>query len=167
MAERRAFEEIYRIFEPSIHRFCISQVRDVQLADDITGDVFISAFRAYRRSRTEPDNIQAWLFQIARNKITDHRRRHMVWQRVWGTLRGRATVSADIESVAAVREDLRDVLVAMVELSARDQLLIGLRHAAELSFAEIAAPLNISERSASTGTYRALARLRHKLGRDL
>jgi RNA polymerase sigma-70 factor (ECF subfamily) len=68
-----------------------------------------------------------------------------------------------VETVAALRAELRDVLQAVGRLGGRDRELLGLRVAAGLSYAEIAATVGTTEQAARTATHRALVRVRAAL----
>src|ERR1700694_5395400 len=71
-----AFDEVYRRYADAVYRFCLSQLGDASLAEDIAADTFASAFAAYDRVRPEPGGLRPWLFRIARNAALDQHRRH-------------------------------------------------------------------------------------------
>jgi DNA-directed RNA polymerase specialized sigma24 family protein len=43
------FEDVYRSHAGSVHRFCVSQVYDQAVAEDLTHETFVRAFVAYDR----------------------------------------------------------------------------------------------------------------------
>src|SRR5215469_893871 len=91
IAEVRAlvpFEEVYRCHAGSVHRFCLSQVCDQAVAEDLTHETFVRAFVAYERVRPDLDAARAWLLAIARNLCTDHHRRRGRWRRLRARRRG-------------------------------------------------------------------------------
>ncbi|MBX2815053.1 MAG: sigma-70 family RNA polymerase sigma factor [Saprospiraceae bacterium] len=49
-------------------------IRDVQLAEDIVSETFVSAMKSWSHGGV-PDAPKAWLRRVARNKLTDHYRR--------------------------------------------------------------------------------------------
>ena len=69
------FDEVYRDHADAIYRFCVSQLRDQDVAEDVAGDVFAAAFGAYGRVRPSPAGVRTWLFRIARNAVIDQYRR--------------------------------------------------------------------------------------------
>lgn len=69
-----AFAEIVRALQPDVWRFCMSMVRDPSLADDLTQDAFLKAFRFMHRYRGTA-RFTTWLFSIARNCVLDEVRR--------------------------------------------------------------------------------------------
>jgi RNA polymerase sigma-70 factor, ECF subfamily len=129
--------------------------------------VFVSALAAYERTRPDAADVQRWLLRIARNEIIDRdrrrRRRSLLLARFFS---GGSDVdhTADVEAAVVLRDELRRVLDVMKRLSARDRLLVGLRLAADLPYAEIGEVLGMSEHTATVATRRALHRLRTLLG---
>jgi DNA-directed RNA polymerase specialized sigma24 family protein len=62
-----------------------------------------------------------------------------------------------------VRGDLGSVCAAIESLNERDRQLVGLRVAAGLSYAEVAAVVNMREGAARMATHRALEHVRATL----
>jgi RNA polymerase sigma-70 factor, ECF subfamily len=162
-----AFEQVYRAHAAAVYRFCLSQVRNPADAEDVAAEVFVSALGAYTRAAPAAQDVLAWLLRIARNEIIDrarrHRRRSLLLARFFGGA-SEEDPRADVESAAVVGDELRRVLQVIKRLSPRDQTLVGLRLASELSYAEIGAVLGLSEHAATVATRRALQRLRDRLG---
>jgi len=162
------FERVYREHSARVYRYCLSQVGNVSDAEDLAAEVFAAAFANYQNARFAEGIVLPWLLRIARNEVIDHRRRHhrrgALLVRMFG---GESDLdrSADVEGEVVLRDELRQALAAMAQLSERDQTLIGLRVAAGLPYAEIGAVVGISEHAATVATKRALQRLRGRLVR--
>ena len=76
-----AFECVLKAWEDhqsELRLYLIGRLPDPAMADDFLQDVF---FRAMRAGRTfcELDNPRAWLFQVARNALTDSFRLNKQW----------------------------------------------------------------------------------------
>ncbi|MFI7129940.1 RNA polymerase sigma factor [Nonomuraea sp. NPDC050153] len=158
-----SFEIVYRTHAARIYRFCLSQMGNPSEAEDVAADVFVSAFAAYERTRPAPEAVAAWLTAIARNAVVDHNRRRDRWSLLWTrflSVRSEADANADVEAAVLLRDDLRLVLAASARLRERDRLLVGLRIAANLSYAEVGGIMGLSEHAATVATRRALSRLR-------
>lgn len=69
-----AFETLVRSYQADVWRLTYQLVRDRSLADDITQDAFLRAFRFLPRFRGEA-KFSTWLFTIARNCARDELRR--------------------------------------------------------------------------------------------
>ncbi len=160
-----AFEAIYRYNADAVYRFCLSQLRDAALAEDVAAEVFASAWAAYPGSNLDgPVAARAWVFRIARNATIDQYRRGASRRSMLARLRVRDGGTATVESTAAVRADLNAVLAALAHLSKRERTLVGLRVAAGLEFAELAAVMRMNESAAKMATHRALAKVRARVG---
>ena len=68
-----AFNRLVAIHQNAVYGFAMSLTRQHALADDVTQETFISAFRSISKMRG--GNFRAWLLRIARNKAYDHFRR--------------------------------------------------------------------------------------------
>ncbi len=68
-----AFNRLVAIHQDAVYGFGMSLTRQHSLADDVTQETFISAFRSISKMRG--DNVRGWLLRIARNKAYDYFRR--------------------------------------------------------------------------------------------
>ncbi len=67
------FELAYRTHYAGVHRFVFRLVNDSALADELTQDTFLKAYRAWEGFRGEA-SVRTWLFRIARNTSLDQLR---------------------------------------------------------------------------------------------
>jgi len=72
--ELGAFEEIVRTYQADVYRFAWHLTRDRTLAEDVTQDAFLRAFRFFGTYRGD-SRFSSWLFRIARNCAMDAMRR--------------------------------------------------------------------------------------------
>ena len=159
------FEEVYLLYSDRVYRFCVSLLRDSSDAEDVTANTFMAAYAAYSRVRPPSTELKPWLFRIARNASIDQLRRRARAGRLLDVLRLSRPARHEAESVAVIRDELREVVTAIATLRRRERELVGMRVAGELSYAEIGAVLGISEQAAKSATRRALARLGDRLKR--
>ncbi|MDQ2961438.1 MAG: sigma-70 family RNA polymerase sigma factor [Candidatus Dormibacteraeota bacterium] len=157
------FDEVYRDHADAVFRFCASQLRNLAVAEDVTADVFASAFAAYPGARPDPDGVRPWLFRIARNAVIDQYRRDGRRRTLLVRLGRDRDYSSSVETDAERRGAIEAIVAALQMLGERDRQLVGLRTAAGLSFAEVGAVLGMKEQSAKVATHRALAKLRARL----
>jgi RNA polymerase sigma-70 factor (ECF subfamily) len=162
-----SFEQVYREHASCVYRFCLSLVRDPGEAEDVAAEVFVSALASYERTQPDAADVRSWLLRIARNEVIDRdrrrKRRSLLLARFFS---GGSEVDPDtnVEAQVVLRDELRGVLDVIGRLSSRDRQLVGLRLAADLPYAEIAAVLGMSEHAVTVATRRALQRLRNHLG---
>jgi RNA polymerase sigma-70 factor, ECF subfamily len=164
-SDSAVFENLYSEHAAAVHGFCLSQVGERSLAEDLTHETFARAYAAYDRVHPEAGWTRSWLVAIARNLSRDHHRARGRWRRLTEQLETAGRPPQTVEEIAEVRAELRLVVSAMGELGVRDREVIGLRVAAGLSYREIGALLGQSEDVAKVATFRALARLRKRLRR--
>ena len=113
-----AFEELVRIYQADIWRLCFHLLGSHSLADDVTQDAFIRAYRFLPRYRGD-SKFSTWLFSIARNCALDELRRAGRRRRVEDALESQPrpkpaepTLAIEVrEAVAALDLDLREPLV--------------------------------------------------------
>ena len=65
-----AFEDLVRQYQADVWRFAYHFTRDRTLADDVTQEAFLRAFRFLRGFRGD-SKFSSWLFRIARNCAMD------------------------------------------------------------------------------------------------
>ena len=133
-------------------------VRDRALAEDIVQEALLRLWRA----KGVPENAEGfrnWLYRTAGNLAIDALRR----RRVETTLR--FWVEPPPDPFAEVESRLGDPALARAlgHLSARERRCLYLVHVADLSHAEAAAAMQVSEGNARVILHRALGKLRRQL----
>jgi RNA polymerase sigma-70 factor (ECF subfamily) len=154
------FDEVYRDHADAVYRFCVSQLRDPETAEDVTGDVFAAAFAAYGRVRPDSAGVRTWLFRIARNAVIDQYRREGRRRSLIARIGRDREFPDSVEENVEQRFDLRSIRAAMETLRERDRQLVGLRVAGGLSYAEVGEVIGMREGAAKMATHRALERVR-------
>jgi RNA polymerase sigma-70 factor (ECF subfamily) len=69
--EEQALAEIYDCFSPGIYRYAMRLLGDVDLAEDCVAETFSRFLLALRRGNGPRDFLQAYLYRVAHNWITD------------------------------------------------------------------------------------------------
>lgn len=72
--DTNAFGELVRAYQGDVWRLCLHLTGDRTLADDITQDAFVRAFRFLPRFRGDA-KFSTWVFTIARNCALDEMRK--------------------------------------------------------------------------------------------
>ncbi|MBA3487980.1 MAG: RNA polymerase sigma factor [Longispora sp.] len=114
VSDPRAFELIYGRYASVLHRYVARRMGSA-VADDVTSEVFLIAFRGRQSFDLEADSALPWLYGIATNVI----RRH------WRTERNhhRTIERTGIDPVVAY--DHADAVVSQVNASALHKRLSG------------------------------------------
>jgi RNA polymerase sigma-70 factor (ECF subfamily) len=159
--DEAAFAVIVRAHEPLIFRYILREVRERELAEDLTQEVFLRAWRALPTFGFR-SQLTTWLYQVARNILIDHRR-HL----------GRRISEVELvaELVPAVADqgielgETVDALWAAVEgLDASLKMPLLLRDVAGLTYNEIAASLDIPLSTVKWRIYQARETIQLALG---
>lgn len=76
-AEPKAWQQLVTLYEPRMRRWCRAQGLDEISASDVIQDAWMSVARGLASFRSKPGAgaFRAWLHQIVRRRIADHRRR--------------------------------------------------------------------------------------------
>lgn len=159
-----ALEELYAAHWARLVRLAVLLVRDVGTAEEVVQDAFVAMHRHWRRLR-DPDRALPYLRQSVVNGARSQLRHRAVVERHVRAEAARATaadsVAEDTTDVAA-RRDL--VLAALGRLPERQREVLVLRHYLDLSEAEIAAAMGISQGAVKSHASRGAAALRTHLG---
>ena len=113
-----AFDELVRMFQADLWRFCIGLLRDGTAAEDAVQETFLKAFRHLARYKGR-SKFSTWLFSIARNCAYDELRRSARLDRTTGRLELEPqrephdeTVGVEVrEALATLPIDLREPIV--------------------------------------------------------
>lgn len=159
--DKDAFGEIYRLFLSRIYRFVYYLVYDEALAEDITQDTFIKAWKAMPKFSLEKGTIQAYLFTIARNSVIDNQRKKkdISLEGVVANFEG----SENLERSYIDGEERSMVREALSSLDGAEKQVVVLRYFEEFSYAEIAHVVGKNEGTIRVKVHRALAKLKEYL----
>jgi RNA polymerase sigma factor CnrH len=163
-----AFAEIMRRYREPVYRIIAGNIGDADEALDLVQESFVSAHRALARYDTDRP-MRRWLATIALNKCRDWRRRRAV-RRLFAfalPLEESASRVADDRSLpdaeVAGRQEMARVAREIADLPAALREPLVLRTLQDMSQAETAATLSISEKAVETRVRRARARLTERL----
>jgi RNA polymerase sigma-70 factor (ECF subfamily) len=73
--DESALIEVYDRFSPGLYRYAMRLLGDVDLAEDCVGETFSRFLFALKHGRGPSQYLQAYLYRVAHNWITDHYRR--------------------------------------------------------------------------------------------
>jgi RNA polymerase sigma-70 factor (ECF subfamily) len=71
-----AYGAVYGFYMDRIYRYVYYQVGDRMMAEDITQEVFIKAWKSIGNCRGQEQTFSAWLYRVARNHMVDVLRRN-------------------------------------------------------------------------------------------
>jgi RNA polymerase sigma-70 factor (ECF subfamily) len=153
---QEAYLELVRDYQSAILNYVYRLVGDVDLAEDLTQDCFLKAYRSLNRLELEPeaaDRRRAWLYRIATNVAIDHLRRaaRLRWLPL-SALDGAGWAHDDPTSAVVEAQGVQMVLQS---LSPDQRAVLLLFNQVGLSADEVAATLGITPEAARKRRQRA------------
>ena len=160
-----AYERLWTAFAPGV----VSYLRLQRAFDpeDLTSEVFLSAFRGVGRFSGGEDQFRGWLFTIAHRRLIDDRRRAAVRPHCTGGDGGnldRPGGDAEDDAFRRLAEDRVRELCDRLPPAQRDVLL--LRLVADLTVEQVAASLGRTAGAVKALQRRGLLALRQVLERE-
>lgn len=160
------FGQLYDHYLTPIYRFIAIKVGTRQEAEDLTHEVFVSAWQKLPSYRSQGFPFSSWLYRIARNRVIDYYRT----KKSHTSLDEEGALPDELFAVVAGHEssfdldlDMKAVAGAMARLSAEQREVIQLRFLDELSPAEIAGVLGKREGTVRIIQHRAIQKLKELL----
>ena len=170
-AAEHAFSTVVETHQPQIFRFLLASLRDVDLAETLTQECFLKAYRNWLSFRGE-SSAMTWLMRIAINLQKDHwrNRRMQFWRQT-------RTNAVDLDEAsewlpsgerspeehALAREQVVRVWSAVDCLTERQRMVFLLRFVEELELREIAQAAGLEVGAVKAHLSRALLKVRTAL----
>ena len=158
-----AFGDLYDHYQPMIYRFIVVKVSRREEAEDITHQVFMSAWQNIGGYQHRGYPFSSWLYQIARNQVIDYYRgkKGDVSIDAIDPEQFAATASADF--AIPLQLEMERVRKAMKQLKPDYEDIIILRFIEDLSLKETAAALGKTEGAVKLMQHRAMNELKKLL----
>jgi RNA polymerase sigma-70 factor (ECF subfamily) len=154
--DEEAFSVIVRTYQKPIFSYVLRAVADRELAEDLTQEVFLRAWRSLPNYAFR-SQLSTWLYQVAKNLIFDERRNRSTRPPVCELVpeSGPAALDPPIE----LTETIEELWAAIEELRPELKLPLLLRDVAGLSYKEIAETLDTSLANVKWRIYKARERV--------
>lgn len=165
----RAFEALYRKYVAQVYSFALYELRDPHAAEDITAQIFLRALAAVPHFREQSDgpgsSFRVWLFQIARNALSNEKRRARRHPTSPIELALEYPAGDDVQATVTNRVELERVWEHIDGLPADRRRALVLRFVNEMSTREIAQVLGKSEGATRVLIHRSLQSVARQLER--
>ena len=162
--EADALGLVYDRYSGRIYNYIYHRVGNPNLAEDLTGQVFVRMLEAIQNQRAWQSSFSGWLYRIAHNLVVDHYRRNKQATQI--SLDDAPDLPSQrgdpVEAAAKVltQEHLQD---AIGQLTPEQAQVIVLRFLQGLSIAEAAQVMEKTEGAIKALQYRAVIALREIL----
>ncbi|WP_435828211.1 RNA polymerase sigma factor [Micromonospora purpureochromogenes] len=163
-----SFAVIFDRHASSIHRYLARRI-GAGMADDLVAETFLAAFRRRERFDTACPDARAWLYGIATNTVSQHRReeeRAYRLRQAYVPATSEASHADRVATVVTAQSVRRTLFGALAELSTGDRDVLLLIAWEELTYDEAAAALGIPVGTVRSRLHRARKLLRDALGGD-
>ena len=162
--DETALEAVYDRWSALVHTYALRALQDVHDAEEVTQQVFISAWRSRHTLTPSPAALPAWLIGIARHKVADVRAARA---RDADRVAAAAAVPGALEADSpAADEEIADRLVvrqAVEELPDPRRTILFLAFWEQRSHAEIAETVGLPLGTVKSHVRRGLIQLHQQL----
>lgn len=163
----QAFEKLMEMHQDEIFRLVFFRTRSRMDAEDLTQDIFMSAFR-YLPQLKESDRFRPWLYRIALNRVHDFHRKNKFLAFFGLTEERDQGDPADVEPYrdpgaldGVIRQEFwLHVKQLSKRFSKMEKEVFFLRFVDDLNLREIALTLKKSESAVKTHLYRAIKKFK-------
>ncbi|MEQ8676388.1 MAG: sigma-70 family RNA polymerase sigma factor [Aggregatilineales bacterium] len=163
-AEPDAFAPVYEYYFPKVYNYVRYRVEDAQVTDDLTSQIFEQALGKIYSYKADVSPFGAWLFAIARNKVSDYfrKKKRRRWFS-WDAMEGYTSDYPALDESTQLKDDQMQLLRAVSQLTGRERDVIALKFAADMTNVQISQLTGLSESNVGVILYRAIRKLRGML----
>lgn len=157
------FESLFKEYFPRVYNFIYYHVMNPDTADDLTAEVFCKAYKSFGRYDANRAQPYTWLCAIARNTVTDYKRRTAgIVLLDLAEQEEVAEASLTPEESYIEKEAAHTLLCLIHTLPQPHQDLITMKYFMQMTNREIAREMNLSESNVGTKLSRIIADLKKK-----
>ena len=156
--DSEAFGSLYDYYLPAIYRFILLKTGGKATAEDLTHQVFLSAWQNIENYQAKGFPFSSWLYRIASNAVIDYYRtdkKHFNLDNIEEVAAGN-----NLEEKIDQGFELNLVKTAIKELPNEQQIIIIMKFVEDLTNKEIAAALGKSEGAVKTAQHRSIQNLK-------
>lgn len=159
---KKIFSQIYDEYIEKIYRFVFLKVNSQEIAEDLTSETFLRGWESFKNGNNI-ENPQAFLYQIARNLVTDYYRERGRAQVISAEFTPIIDPRQNLEENAILASDINIIRQALANLKEDYQNVIIWHYLDDLPISEVAKLLDRSEEATRVLLHRALKELKNKL----
>lgn len=161
-----AFGSLYDHYHAMIYRFVLVKVSRREEAEDITHQVFLSAWQNVKNYKHRGHPFSSWLYQIARNQVIDHYRAKKNEVSLENADPDIFVATASVQLDVTTKLALEKVRSAIQKLKPDYQDVVIMRFVEDLPLKETAAALGKTEGAVKLIQHRAIKELKKLLGTE-
>lgn len=155
-----SFGTLYDLYMPRIYRFVFLRTHHKEDAEDLTHQIFVSAWQNLGRYESRGFPFSSWLYRIATNAVIDHYRTaktHSPLETIPEEILAKPSEMGEAVDTAI---DLHRVRVMLTKLEPEQQNVLLMKFVDDMSNKEVAEALGKSEGAVRVIQHRAIKKLR-------
>lgn len=154
------FAPLYKKYFSPIFRYVYQRMDDMDLANDVTSQIFIKALQNIHKYEFRGVPFSSWLYRIAKSELNQAFRDNLAVK----------TVNIDTQNISQFMEEFEEddleenkvkLKKALEGLKAEELQLIELRFFEKRSFKEIGEIMDMTENNAKVKSFRTLEKLKN------
>jgi RNA polymerase sigma-70 factor, ECF subfamily len=156
--DKEAFGTLYGAYVQAVYRYLLTRLSNVQVAEDLTAEVFLRAVTSLPRYTERGLPFGAWLFRIARDRLVDYYRQ-TARRPILDLDEGLVSQVPDPSDVADSGEQAQLLMGAIGKLTDEQRDVVQFRYMEEWSLEKTALIMNKSVNAIKALQHRALKAL--------
>ncbi len=164
----QAVSDFYKENSPKILKYLLKHLPTEEDAEDLTNDVFFEAIDSLQLLKKD-DNLSAWLFKIAHNKMVDYYRKRKIKSLLLSQMPYLEIIAKEISQpeFQYEKDRVRDKIeLTFHELSEKYQKILRLHYEEGMSIKEIAIYFSMSFKATESLLFRARKQFQVVYGRS-
>lgn len=165
--DSQAVADFYNDYSPKVLRYLTKKLPHPEDAQEIVNDVFLEAIDSLALLQ-KTENMQAWLYKIAHNKMVDYYRKKKIKSLFLSQVPYLEIVAQEIHQpeFQFEKDRIRDKIEQTLrQLSERYQRILRLHYEENMPVKEIALVFNLSHKAAESLLFRARKEFQSIYGR--
>lgn len=156
LGKKRALKEFYDLYGKFIYFAAYSVCKSTLIADEVVNDVLLKIWQLSAASKIEIENPEGWLYKVAINEAKK---------------RNELSVVPLVENIIDVKDEIGKILDEysfygyIDDLAEEERMILIARFIQDLKFDDIAILLDMPLSTLTTKYYRALVKIRKKIGK--
>lgn len=165
MHDIKAFDELYEHFFRIVYNLVYVRVKNADIADDITSDIFLKVTRNLKSFDSKKASFATWISRITQCVCVDYFKTHAKNQETTQeeNFNPVGDVKEQPEQKFFLSENKKILLKALETLSEREQRIIEMKFWSDMTNVEIAEVLDLTASNVGIILHRAIGALKKKL----